>query len=759
MNIGTVNIKYLLLTICWLSIGQLSVITSQVQAKPIDRIPNLRITSIPASIGIKAIVNSNSDRIDENGGLTLREAIDLVNGTLSISNLSPSKRSQVQELGQGRPSRIEFNLPSGQTKIALTKELPAIQASGVAIDGTTQAGFIPASTNNNRRVMPTPVVEITPADNIEIARGISILADDVSVKGLSIYGFCIDHKGPTQDVPAGDIFISHQLPPPSTVQSQPPAANFPYRDSQLPPRNILIEGNYLGIKPDRTVPAMPSDFGVYVFNSTGATIKNNAINSHTASGIITSVKADNLLVEENVIIGNGMSGMPDAIRLEGEIRNNAIKTNLICANDGSGVFIFKPAVGYAAIDNNTIQFNGRRLRRSAIHLMGNDNRVTNNYITNQTGAGVAVSAFNQPHVPTQDAASARNFVRQNRFAFLEGLSIDLNTHRNVGVEDFQDGDGINPERNTNNRRLDTGNMAINAPKFLSRDFLAIEDRVYVDGTADPGSEVELYLVNEDSTAHGPLSKSLGMFPVDNKGRFKATLMGLKPGDAISGVASFGKYGSSEPARNALIIGNAPTPQGQIEQPFTLVAKPECSPGGNFSVPLVANPSPTAPVAQLPTSPDAPMTPPPAPAPKTMRISIPANIHFALDRSYVSPTSGEVVQNIAAVMKEYPYLVVDLEGHTDPRANNEYNQRLGFRRAQATRDYLVRQGISPERITIRSFGETRLKTPRTDILNHARNRRVQFIYRDVRGVELEIIEQENDLQLEQRRGGNNVPGRG
>jgi outer membrane protein OmpA-like peptidoglycan-associated protein len=110
----------------------------------------------------------------------------------------------------------------------------------------------------------------------------------------------------------------------------------------------------------------------------------------------------------------------------------------------------------------------------------------------------------------------------------------------------------------------------------------------------------------------------------------------------------------------------------------------------------------------------------------------------------------LIREIARILKENPYIVVDLQGHTDPRASDDYNQRLGMRRARSTRDYLVRQGISPSRITIRSFGEAKLKSPNNNITDYARDRRVEFIYRDVRGLNLEVIEQENDLQLEQRR---------
>jgi outer membrane protein OmpA-like peptidoglycan-associated protein len=734
MEIYSSQLKKLLLIACCVGVGQLPLV-SAVRAE----VNNSNRSTIARSsanniLRYKLIVNSNSDNTQpQNGGLTLREAIEIINGKLTIDRLAASQRAQVQELGNNQTSRIEFALPAGQTKIALTRELPAISVPRVEIDGSTQAGFSPVTKTGDRIVMPTPVVEITPADNISIARGISIGADEITIKGLSIYGFHAGNLNATQNIPAGDIFIA-----PQSAQIN--------NHSSIAPKNISIEGNYLGIKPDKTTPDNPSDFGVYIFNSIDTKIKNNTINNHTASGIITAIKADNLTIEENAIIGNGNAGMPDAIRLEGEIRNNTIKTNLICANDGSGVFIFKPQIGAANITNNTIKYNGRRLRRAAVHLMGNDNRVSDNYIAHQTGAGVSVSAFAQPHSPTGDTTSARNIVRGNRFAALEGTSIDLLTQGNVEVENFQDGDGINPDRNSDSRRRDTGNMAIDAPKFLAREFLLLEDKVYIDGTAEPGVEVELYRVTENTDSHGPLSQPLGTYTADSKGRFRATLSGLAAGTRLSAIATLGKYGTSEPARNAIVTDTAGTNPALTTSPD----KPECY-SGDLTIPSIANPkTPTIAQTPPPTVPETPAptpAPAPAPIPEKIKLSIPANVHFALDKSDISPRSGAVIKQIATVLKEHPYIVIDLEGHTDPRANNDYNQRLGLRRARSTRNYLVSQGIAPERITIRSYGETKLKTPRTNILDYARNRRVEFFYRDVRGVELEIIEQDSDLQLE------------
>jgi outer membrane protein OmpA-like peptidoglycan-associated protein len=663
---------------------------------------------------LKITVDSNLDEIRPDEFLTLREAIEIVNGKRALDQLSPAERGQVQLQPDDRFQsvradidryRIDFNLPADRSRIVLDAELPPIIRSKVTIDGgsaTTKASIQNLSFDR-------PVVEITPAPGTQIDRGLSVMADDVTIRGLSIYGFQVGNAPATQNIPGADIFIGAS-PEPEIYGSR-----FPQR--------IVIEDNWLGIQADRSIPNRTSDFGVYVFNSQGTTIRHNAIAHHSASGIITQVNANNLSIMGNAIFSNGSQGMPDAIRLEGNLVNNQIKSNLICGNDGSGIYIFKPASGSVKIADNQIQSNGRRLRRAAIHLMGSDHQVTNNSIEFQTGAGVAVSAFAQQGEKT----SLRNLITTNRFLKNDGLSIDLITDSNEAVEDFQTGDGINPPRNSDNRRRDTGNGAINAPRFLAPEFYLLNDRVNLDGIADPGSEVEIYRVSIDSNTHGPLSQPLRTVIADSKGRFQATFTDLLPGTILSAIATDRHYGTSEPAENVSIvipgIKAVATPSYPLPADCALAVAPTVQP---------VTPTPPTP-SQLP--------------PTITKITIPRNVHFALDKSILSPASIRVLAEIVRVLKAHPTISIDLGGHTDPRAPQAYNQALGMRRAVAVRNYLLKQGISPQRMTIRSFGFSQRLSNERGVEPYALDRRVEFEYRDLRGGKLEIIDSPSETQGE------------
>jgi outer membrane protein OmpA-like peptidoglycan-associated protein len=104
-----------------------------------------------------------------------------------------------------------------------------------------------------------------------------------------------------------------------------------------------------------------------------------------------------------------------------------------------------------------------------------------------------------------------------------------------------------------------------------------------------------------------------------------------------------------------------------------------------------------------------------------------------------------------VLKQYPVIVIEIIGHTDPRASDAYNQALGRRRALATRNYLLQQGIAPERMTIRSQGESQRVSDGSGRVDYARDRRAEIIFKDVRGIDIIIEGQEQDLQIEPPRG--------
>lgn len=82
------------------------------------------------------------------------------------------------------------------------------------------------------------------------------------------------------------------------------------------------------------------------------------------------------------------------------------------------------------------------------------------------------------------------------------------------------------------------------------------------------------------------------------------------------------------------------------------------------------------------------------------------VFFAFDRSDIDAEGRETLQKQAAWLQRYPNVYVRIEGHCDERGTREYNLALGERRANAVKNVLIAEGISPARISTISYGKDR-----------------------------------------------------
>lgn len=103
-----------------------------------------------------------------------------------------------------------------------------------------------------------------------------------------------------------------------------------------------------------------------------------------------------------------------------------------------------------------------------------------------------------------------------------------------------------------------------------------------------------------------------------------------------------------------------------------------------------------------------------------------DIHFDFDKYAIRPEDAQILERDAAWLKANATDLLLIEGHCDGRGTNEYNLALGDRRARATMNYLVAQGVAASRITVVSYGEERpLCTQRTEAC-WAQNCRAHFL---------------------------------
>ncbi len=111
------------------------------------------------------------------------------------------------------------------------------------------------------------------------------------------------------------------------------------------------------------------------------------------------------------------------------------------------------------------------------------------------------------------------------------------------------------------------------------------------------------------------------------------------------------------------------------------------------------------------------------------IRIHQKIFFEFDRAAIRPVSFPILNTVSQVMRDFPDITIEIQGHTDSRGNDAYNERLSQQRADAVREYLVQQGIPANRMTSRGYGEARPIDSNRTSSGRAANRRVEFIRTD------------------------------
>jgi len=113
----------------------------------------------------------------------------------------------------------------------------------------------------------------------------------------------------------------------------------------------------------------------------------------------------------------------------------------------------------------------------------------------------------------------------------------------------------------------------------------------------------------------------------------------------------------------------------------------------------------------------------------------APIHFDFDSAKIRPDAQVELQKVVDVLLKHPTIQLDVRSHTDSRGNDTYNMKLSERRAQATIQWMIGQGVEASRLTGKGYGETQLVNSCSNGVKcseeqHQENRRSEFIVMDM-----------------------------
>lgn len=101
-----------------------------------------------------------------------------------------------------------------------------------------------------------------------------------------------------------------------------------------------------------------------------------------------------------------------------------------------------------------------------------------------------------------------------------------------------------------------------------------------------------------------------------------------------------------------------------------------------------------------------------------------NLTFDTGSAAIAGESGLEVDNIAAILKAYPDVKINVEGYTDNRGNADSNVKLSRQRAQAVRKRLVSSGIKGNRMKVEGFGDANPVADNETAEGRAQNRRIE-----------------------------------
>jgi len=102
-----------------------------------------------------------------------------------------------------------------------------------------------------------------------------------------------------------------------------------------------------------------------------------------------------------------------------------------------------------------------------------------------------------------------------------------------------------------------------------------------------------------------------------------------------------------------------------------------------------------------------------------------NIFFDTGKWELREKSKTELNELIRFMQDNPQVRGEISGHTDNVGEKKANQELSLKRAKSVYDYLVQNGIEPQRLTYKGYGDTQPAAPNDTEENRQRNRRIEF----------------------------------
>ena len=103
----------------------------------------------------------------------------------------------------------------------------------------------------------------------------------------------------------------------------------------------------------------------------------------------------------------------------------------------------------------------------------------------------------------------------------------------------------------------------------------------------------------------------------------------------------------------------------------------------------------------------------------------AGIEFDLSKDTIRTSSFKLLNQAAKLLQEYPFLRLQITGHTDDTGAHDHNLELSLARAESVKTYLVSQGVGEDRLQTRGAGPDEPLVKEKTRVARQKNRRIEF----------------------------------
>lgn len=101
------------------------------------------------------------------------------------------------------------------------------------------------------------------------------------------------------------------------------------------------------------------------------------------------------------------------------------------------------------------------------------------------------------------------------------------------------------------------------------------------------------------------------------------------------------------------------------------------------------------------------------------------INFDYDKADIKPRYHDRLNTAVRILQKNPTMKIEIQGHTDSKGSDAYNQALSERRADSVKNYIVSAGVDSARVSMRGLGEKKPIASNDTPEGRAQNRRIEI----------------------------------